>query len=324
MTRLNVELPLPAGFRTVDVLAFHRRDPQQIAERILDEGPETGLDKAFVWAGRPACMAFRFDGDVAEGGALQNGHVRVECVIDTVSGTERGAIGEGLGQGDFGQEAFERLVRHMLGLAQPIEAFEHAHTTHPELGPLIRRNAGLRIPQVATPFEAISWAILGQQISLVAAVALRRRLIQAADRRHSSGLICYPDAASLLQVNAAALRAAGCSQTKAAALLGLARAVAEEGLPLDDWLRTLPVEDIRSGLLAIRGIGPWTINYALLRGFGWLDASLHGDVAVRRGLRLLLGRAEPVGEAETRQWLEAFAPWRALVAAHLWTVKAEG
>lgn len=320
MTRLSVHLPLPAGFRTVDVLAFHRRDPQQIAERILGEGPELRLDKAFVWAGRPACMAFRFEGDATEGGVLQSGHVRVECVIDGASGTTGAAAGEGHGEPD--QAAFEGLVRRMLGLDQPIEAFEHAHASHPELGPLIRRNAGLRIPQVATPFEAISWAILGQQISLVAAVALRRRLIQAADRRHSSGLICYPDAASLLRVNAAALRAAGCSQTKAAALLGLARAVAEEGLALDDWLRTLPVEDIRSGLLAIRGIGPWTINYALLRGFGWLDASLHGDVAVRRGLRLLLGRAEPAGEAETRQWLEAFAPWRALVAAHLWTVKA--
>ncbi|WP_341644434.1 DNA-3-methyladenine glycosylase 2 [Thauera sp. SDU_THAU2] len=320
MTRLNVHLPLPAGFRTVDVLAFHRRDPQQIAERILDEGPELGLDKAFVWAGRPACMAFRFEGEVTEGGALRSGHVRVECLIDDASGTTGGAMGEG----DPDQAAFEDLVRHMLGLDQPIEAFEHAHAGHPELGPLIRRNAGLRIPQVATPFEALSWAILGQQISLVAAVALRRRLIQAADRRHSSGLICYPDAASLLQLDAATLRAAGCSQTKADALLGLARAELEQRLPLDEWLRTLPVEDIRAGLLTIRGIGPWTINYALLRGFGWLDASLHGDVAVRRGLRRLLGREDAVGEAETRQWLEAFSPWRALVAAHLWTAAAGG
>lgn len=324
MARLSVELPLPAGFRIVDMLAFHRRDPQQIAERILDQGPETGLDKAFVWAGHPACVAFRFEGDVTEGGVMRSGHVRIECVIDEVSGSGRGAIGEGRGQGDFGQEAFERLVRHMLGLDQAIEAFEYAHAAHPQLGPLLRRNAGLRITQVATPFEAISWAILGQQISLVAAVALRRRLIQAAGRRHSSGLLCYPDAASLLQVDASALRAAGCSQTKANALLGLARAVDEGQLPLDEWLRTLPIDDIRAGLLAIRGIGPWTINYALLRGFGWLDASLHGDVAVRRGLQRLLGRAEPVGEAETRQWLEAFVPWRALVAAHLWTVKAEG
>ena len=322
MTRLHAHLPLPAGFRTVDVLAFHRRDPQQIAERILDGGPELGLDKAFVWAGRPACMAFRFEGDVVDGGGLQDGHVRVECIIDDAADAAGAATGEGHGVPD--QAAFERLVRHMLGLDQPIEAFEHTHAGHPELGPLIRRNAGLRIPQVATPFEALSWAILGQQISLIAAVALRRRLIQAADRRHSSGLICYPDAASLLQLDAATLRTVGCSQTKADALLGLARAEVERRLPLDEWLQTLPIEDIRSGLLAIRGIGPWTINYALLRGFGWLDASLHGDVAVRRGLRRLLGREDAVGEAETRQWLEAFSPWRALVAAHLWTIAAGG
>ncbi|ENO87349.1 DNA-3-methyladenine glycosylase 2 [Thauera linaloolentis] len=315
--RLRCRLPLPAGFRAADVLAFHRRDPQQIAERIQDAGPEPGLDKAFVWAGRAACVTIRFEAAALGNGITEPSQVRAECVID-------GASGAADGYGDAVQADFERLARHMLGLAQPVEAFERAHAAHPLLGPLIRRNAGLRVPQAATPFEAISWAILGQQISLSAAVALRRRLIQAVGRRHSSGLLCYPDATSLLQVDAAALRAAGCSQAKADALLGLARAVADGRLPLDEWLRTLPVDDIRAGLLAIRGIGPWTINYALLRGFGSLDGSLHGDVAVRRGLQRLLGRAEPVGEAETRQWLEAFAPWRALVAAHLWTVKAEG
>ena len=295
----DCRLPLPEGFRVQDVLAFHRRDPQGIAERILDEGAARGLDKAIVWRGRPACVEIRFGED----------DVQARLRVDGAAAA-----------GDDAQAEFGRLLVHMLGLAQPVDAFERTHAAHPQLGPLIRRNTGLRVPQAATPFEAVSWAILGQQISLVAAIALRRRLIQAAGIRHASGLLCYPDAPSLLRLAPALLREAGCSRTKAEALLGLARAVSEGRLPLDEWLRTLPVDDIRAGLLAIRGIGPWTINYALLRGFGWLDGSLHGDVAVRRGLQRLLGSPEPIGEAETRQWLEAFSPWRALVAAHLWTV----
>jgi DNA-3-methyladenine glycosylase II len=84
----------------------------------------------------------------------------------------------------------------------------------------------------------------------------------------------------------------------------------------------LPVEEVRESLLRLRGIGPWTVNYALLRGFGWLDGSLHGDVAVRRKLQRLLGASASMSEADTQSWLAQFSPWRALVAAHLWALPA--
>lgn len=309
---LHCRLPLPEGFRMADVLAFHRRDPQQLAERTFESDAGTGLDKGVVWKGRPARLEIRING----------AELRARCVIDGVDGANAGDADA--------QDALAGLVRHMLGLDQPVEAFERAHAGHPQLGPLLARNAGLRVPQAATPFEALSWAIVGQQVSLGAAVALRRKLILAVGRQHSSGLMCYPDASSLLQLDAGALRAAGCSQTKAEALLTLARAEVEGELPLEDWMgrglqgdasSALPVDEIRARLLAIRGIGPWTVNYALLRGFGWLDGSLHGDAAVRRGLQHLIGSSERIGEREAERWLAPFSPWRALVAAHLWTLK---
>jgi DNA-3-methyladenine glycosylase II len=82
------------------------------------------------------------------------------------------------------------------------------------------------------------------------------------------------------------------------------------------------VDEIRARLLALKGIGPWTVDYALLRGFGWLDGSLHGDAAVRRGLQLLLGIEEKVSAKWVEDWLAGFSPWRALVGAHLWALKA--
>jgi DNA-3-methyladenine glycosylase II len=92
-------------------------------------------------------------------------------------------------------------------------------------------------------------------------------------------------------------------------------------LPLETWAETLPVEEIVERLGAIRGIGPWTINYALLRGFGWLDGSLHGDVAVRHGVQTLLGLPDKPNEEQVRLWLAPFSPWRALIAAHLWAAR---
>ncbi len=74
---------------------------------------------------------------------------------------------------------------------------------------------------------------------------------------------------------------------------------------------------IAEALAAIKGIGPWTISYTLLRGYGWLDGSLHGDAAVRRVIKTLMA-VEQVSEKEAQQWLQAYSPWRALLAAHLW------
>ena len=118
------------------------------------------------------------------------------------------------------------------------------------------------------------------------------------------------------------MRQAGFSATKARTLLELAQLVADNRLPLDAWTHALPIDEMREQLQAVHGIGPWTVNYALLRGFGWLDGSLHGDAAVRRGLQALLDLPEKISEEETKEWLAAFSPWRALVAAHIWAAQS--
>lgn len=294
---MKFHLPLPPGFRPADMLSFHGRDPQGVAERVLPDG----LDKALLWDGRPACLSLRF----------QAGQLGVDFRVDGVSPVPDEA-------------AVRRLVRRMPGLDQPVEIFERAYGGDPQLGPLLARQSGLRVPQTATPFEALTWAITGQQISVGAAVALRRKLIGVAGAVHSSGLACYPDAERLARIDLETLRTAGFSQSKAQTLLAVSQQVLAGQLPLDDWLDDPPAELMRERLLVIRGIGPWTVNYTLLRGFGWLDGSLHGDAAVRRGIQQLPGAPETVGEAFARDWLERFKPWRALAAAHLWQAFASG
>lgn len=289
--RLAFRLALPAGYRAADFLAFHRRDAAALAERV--DG--NALQKGVVWAGRPACLGVRF-------GARQ---AAVELVVDGA-----GAVPDA--------DAARRMARRLLGLQQAVDDFEARYRAHPELGPLITASPGLRVPLLTTPFEALVWAVTGQQISLAAATSVRRRLITAAGIRHSGGLLCHPDPARLARMEEAQLRAAGLSQAKAATVAMLSRGAADGTLPFETWTDAPPVAEIRARLAAIRGIGPWTIEYTLLRGFGHLDGSLHGDVAVRRKLQLLLGLEEKISAAEAGRWLAQFTPWRALVAAHLW------
>ncbi len=290
-----LHLPLPRDFNVEGVFALHRRDAAQIAERVDDQQ----FSKALIWHGRPAFLQVEFQPGLAT--------ARFDIEGDT-SGVEDVAVSS--------------MLRRMLGLDQDIETFEQRYRGHAQLGKLISNQAGLRVPLTATPFEALTWAITGQQISVSAAVSIRRRLIQRVDLRHGSGLLCSPDAASIAALDDADLRGAGFSTSKAATLLTLSRLVANGELPLESWLTNFQADEVERRLLAVRGIGPWTVSYALLRGFGWLDGSLHGDVAVRRSLQRLLGNDEPLSQEQTRVWLEEFAPWRALVAAHLWGMHA--
>lgn len=288
-------ISLPAKYRFDDVLAFHGRDPKEIAERVSD----TSVHKGIVLRNKPVYLSIRFQPGLAEASIIIDGEVPEDY-----------------------QSTFKRMIRRMLGLTQEIEIFEEQYRNHEQLGMLITQQLGLRVPVTASPFEALTWAITGQQISISAAVSLRRKLIRAANIRHSCGLLCYPGPEQILELPEEVLRQAGFSASKTRTLLTLASLVASNKLPLDTWVEALPVDVIREQLELVRGIGPWTVNYTLLRGFGWLDGSLHGDAAVRRGLQTLLNSPDKISEEYTRTWLEQFSPWRALIVAHIWAFQS--
>lgn len=310
-TRFSCSIPLPASFRAGDILAFHRRDAQEIAERVT----ASSLHKGLLWAAAPACLSIHFAADMA------TAKLDIDDIDDSDDSDDSDGISSIAGNAATRSEAaFQAMLRRMLGLTQDIEQFASHYHQHPQLGPLIAGHPGLRVPLTATPFEALTWAITGQQISVRAAVSVRRKLIVATGRRHSSGLFCYPEARQIAALSEDDLRRAGFSMSKTRSLRSLAQGVLSGKLPLAAWLMTLPIDEIREQLLGVPGIGPWTVNYALLRGFGNLDGSLHGDVAVRRKLQALLASPEKISEAQARDWLAPFTPWRALVAAHLWAM----
>ncbi|MEJ5029935.1 DNA-3-methyladenine glycosylase 2 [Comamonas sp. MYb69] len=294
---LTTQVALPANYRPQDMLALHARDALQASEKV--EGLR--VSKGLVWQGQPALLQL----EMVDGAARAVASLAVDGTAPT--GNDPAAL--------------DAMLARMLGLGDGADQLALQHGQHPVLGPLLLAQMGLRVPASSSPFEALVWAITGQQISVAAAIALRRRLIAATALQHSSGMLCHPDAAALAALTPEQLRAAGFSVSKIATLERVCAAVLDGSLPLDAWaaqpLQAQDAQAIEDALLAIKGIGPWTVHYALLRGFGWLDGSLHGDVAVRNALARLLD-VPSVSQREAEQWLGAFAPWRALVAAHLW------
>ncbi|MCW2812352.1 MAG: DNA-3-methyladenine glycosylase 2 family protein, partial [Friedmanniella sp.] len=94
------------------------------------------------------------------------------------------------------------------------------------------------------------------------------------------------------------------------ALVGLCRALAAGEVRLD---RSTARAEVRAGLLALPGIGPWTADYVAMRALGDPDVFLPTDIGVRRALQGL-GATGDVEEL-SRRW----RPWRSYGLLHLWS-----
>lgn len=287
---LSFTLDLPKNYRAREILNFHARDPEQLAERI------TGISIA------KAIMVNEYQ-------TLINIELESRAAVCTFHTDDP----------QFSVTLALRIINDMLGLTIAVEPFERKMNSDAFIGALIHRQKGLRIPQAATPFEALTWAIIGQQINLRFAVQLRHTLIKLGGARHPGGLYCYPDAALVCCLQLEQLTANKFSRAKAETLLRVASLVMDGTLPLDHWRQSsIDVDTIQAVLLNVKGIGPWTTHYTLMRGFGVADCSLHGDVAVRKAWARLrsVDAAPTIKEAEII--LAQYAPYRSLVAAHLW------
>jgi len=288
MAAQTLLLRLPPGYRVDEVLAFHARDAEGVAEQV---GGQT-LHKAVLLGGVPVLFA-----------------------VDFVDGEARCRV-EADGELDAATRALaDDALRSMLALRIDPAPFADFVRDDAVFGPLVARLAGLRIVQSATVFEALTWAIIGQQINLPFAISLRRSFIGQAGRPHSSGLWCYPEAADVARLELDTLTSRKFSRAKAETLLRVAR-MANDG-ELDLRLNDDPQRSAAQ-LLAIKGVGPWTVNYTLLRGYGYADCSLEGDVAVRSAIGRALGMAEKPSIAQAQAWLAAYAPQRTMAAAYLW------
>jgi 3-methyladenine DNA glycosylase/8-oxoguanine DNA glycosylase len=273
-------IALPKGYRSADTLAFHGRDPESPSERVAD-----GVLHKALWIG---------------------GTPRVVSV----------AIGAKDAVATSSVKVAEATLHRLLGLHLDPTGFESSVRKDKLLGPLVTARPGLRVLLTATPFEALIWAILGQQINLALAFRLRQRVI----RRYGTevgGLVVHPRPEDLADADPDELGAMQVSRAKAGTILRLSAAVAEGRLPLDD-LATWDFAEADARLQSEKGIGPWTSHYVLMRGLGLPDCVPIGDsalaTALERGWKL---DARP-GPKEVARLMAPYAPYRSLATFHLW------
>lgn len=217
---------------------------------------------------------------------------------------------------DAAARAHGQLLR-LLGLTRDPAAFEKRMAAAPETAPLIAGRSGLRIPQTSDAFDGLTWVIIGQQITLSFAFTLRRRLVERTGAAAGGGLFTPPAVEAVAGLEVEDLLKEQYSRRKAEYLIGAARQVASGELPLDRLAASSATRS-EAELLAVRGLGPWSVHYLLMRAFGFEDCVPVGDAGLVRGLAKFFRLPERPGAEETQELMRPFAPYRSWATFHLW------
>ncbi len=307
----EIELPrcLPEGeqaerFLVDRILAYIGRDPASLTERVAGRtfafgtyvvGPPSGG----LLRGAPALVRVELKAGVAR------------CRIERPGGRD---------QGDA-TSAHDQVLR-LLGLIIDPRPFERRAARDDEIARLIHGRRGLSIPQTPTMFDALVWVIAGQQVSLPVAFAMRRRLTRRAGVKLDDALYAPPTPAQVAGLEPSDLHQLGWSRRKTEYLLDIARATVDGSFE-PEGLAGRSATAVERQLLAIRGLGPWSVNYLMMRALGFADCLPVGDAALTRNLKRYFDLAVRPDVRVTRQLMAPFAPHRSLATFHLWALKEE-
>lgn len=211
----------------------------------------------------------------------------------------------------------ERVVGRLFGLDEP----RGVPSRHLPIN-VRRAVAGLRgtaLPGYPTLFEALVHTILGQQISATAANAHRAAFTRRFGRPfvfQGGAYWTFPAAGDVAGERLASLRRPGLSTAKAVAVRAIARAF-EHGTVSDAALEAAPAEAAIETLTALPGIGRWTAEWVLLRALRRFDTVPAGDLAMRKAVTWVAGRAKLLSEPKVREFAAAWTPYPGLVAFRL-------
>lgn len=218
-------------------------------------------------------------------------------------------------------DAVSGKLASLFDLAAEPALIQQCFSSDPWLAQLTAQAPGLRVPGAWSGFELVVRTIVGQQVSVKAATTIVGRLVQRAGTPAQGPLLAeaawlFPTPEALAGAN---LDKIGMPGKRVAALQGFAQAVADGAVDIDAASPDLPT--LRRQLLALPGIGPWTVEYTAMRAWRDADAWPGTDLVLMQAI----ARRHPalLKHVQQLKHSEAWRPWRAYAAMHLWNEIAD-
>ncbi|AFC31419.1 DNA-3-methyladenine glycosylase II [Paenibacillus mucilaginosus 3016] len=292
---LTFSLTVPPDFRFAPCLDYMARSDNESLFEVRDGG----VNRLLLLSGEPVLLRITAEEE-------QTLTVRVLA---------------GAWKGEAARVEAERYIRDWFDLDRDLEPFYRLAMGHGVLGGLAREFNGLRLVGVPDLFEALCWAIVGQQVNLAFAYTLKRRLTETyGDSLEWEGRIYrhFPRPGQLAAAEPEALGALQLTRMKSAAVLDVARRMSGGALSREGLLALGSFRAAEEQLLQIRGVGPWTSQYVRMRCLRDPEAYPVGDVGLHNAVRLLLGLDRKPTLPELQALFADWPGWEAYAAFYLW------
>ncbi|MFC5405900.1 DNA-3-methyladenine glycosylase family protein [Cohnella soli] len=292
-----LKITVPQEFDFGANLHYLSRSPDESLYRIQDGK----LYKAFVSQGKPRLFEVRGD---MPGVLLVRSLDEEEWPADT-------------------SEEIKEYVKEWFDLGLDLAPFYSMASGDPVLSDVVKRLYGLRNMGIPDLFEALCWGIIGQQITLSFAYTLKRRFVETYGTLVSSQGVevwLFPTPERIAELDVAELAALKLTGRKAEYLIGVARLIVDGSIGKHSLLASDSFKTAEKSLVAIRGIGPWTANYVLMRCLRYPSAFPIDDVGLHNAIKAVLGMDEKPTVARIRELAVGWEGWEAYATFYLWRV----
>lgn len=186
---------------------------------------------------------------------------------------------------------------------------------------IAREYRGLRIIGIPDLFEALTWAIMGQQINLTFAYTLRKRF---AERFGESVTVngethwLYPTFSRIAELDTDDLRELQFTARKAEYVIGVAEAMSKGELSKKTLLQIEDFQQVHSELTQLRGIGAWSADYVMMKCLHHMAAFPIADVGLHNAVKFHLGLERKPTINELKEMAESWTGWEAYAVFYLW------
>ncbi len=285
----QILLPIPAQFSFQECLWFLDRN----YDDCLHEVRENSVLKLLSIHEKPTLIEIK---------ALDN-HLQIDVLT-----------------GEYAKDEICHFVTEWFDLERDLMPFYQLLAKDDDLAYMVTDYHGLRLLGIPDLFEALCWSIIGQQINLSFAYRLKRRLTETYGYKQSyeeKDFYLFPKPEIIAKLTVEELRNMQFSTRKAEYLMEIARTFSEKILS-KTMLEGFSTAEAIKALVAIRGIGEWTANYALMKSLKRLECVTYGDVGLYNALNALKGLPKKPLRADLETFFKGFEKWEAYTVFYFW------
>ncbi|MEA0553057.1 DNA-3-methyladenine glycosylase [Lysinibacillus irui] len=220
------------------------------------------------------------------------------------------------------REEVVNYIYEWFDLNNDLTSFFEMAKTDPLLKMPAQKFYGLRVIGIPDLFEALCWGVLGQQINLSFAYSLKRQFVEKyGDSVEWNGkkYWVFPSYEQIAQLTPTDLADIKMTVKKSEYIIGIANLMADGALSREQ-LMNMSFKDAEKSLLKIRGIGPWTANYVLMRCLRFQTAFPIDDVGLINSIKLIRNMDRKPTKDEIVELSCPWKNWESYATFYLWRV----